>query len=260
MVEMKHFVLVHGFGHGAWCWYKLVPVLESKGHRVTALDLGGCGIHPKQLHEVSTMHDYALPLFDFMANLPNDEKVILVGHSYGGIVISLAMEKFHEKISFAVYVTAYMPNWNDPPATLVQEFFKRSSTRSLMDTKLSLDEGPEHVPTSALFGSDYMAAILYRNCTLEDLELAKMLIRPNSFFLEDLSKKSLLTEERYGKIRRVYVICEDDEVMEEEFQRYNIEKSPPDNVISIAGAGHMVMLSKTNDFCFSLHELAEKYC
>lgn len=119
--ENKHFVLVHGFGHGAWCWYKLVPMLKSKGHMVTALDLAGCGINPKQLHQVSSLSDYVQPLMDFMAGLATDEKVILVGHSYGGLPISLAMESFPEKVSVAVFITAYMPNYIDPPATLVHE-------------------------------------------------------------------------------------------------------------------------------------------
>ncbi|KAL8473626.1 hypothetical protein ACS0TY_030461 [Phlomoides rotata] len=86
-----------------------------------------------------------------------------------------------------------------------------------------------------------------------------MLIRPGLFFMEDLGKKSLLSEKRYGRIKRCYVICEEDEVMKEDFQRYNIEKSPPDEVISIAGAGHMVMLTKTQELCSCLLELSEKY-
>lgn len=116
-----HFVLVHGFCHGAWCWYKLVSMLKLNGKRVTALDLAGCGVHPKQLQDISSFSDYVQPLMDFLASLPDDEKVILVGHSYGGIPISLAMENFPGKISLAVFVTACMPNSTDPPATLIQE-------------------------------------------------------------------------------------------------------------------------------------------
>ncbi|PPR96488.1 hypothetical protein GOBAR_AA24188 [Gossypium barbadense] len=45
----KHFVLVHGACHGAWSWYKVVPLLKSGGHNVTALDLGGSGVDPQQV-------------------------------------------------------------------------------------------------------------------------------------------------------------------------------------------------------------------
>ncbi|KAL8473627.1 hypothetical protein ACS0TY_030462 [Phlomoides rotata] len=120
--KKKHFVLVHGFGHGAWCWYKLKTLLESNGStRVTALDLAGCGVHPTPLDRISSISDFVQPLMHFLASLPDHEKVVLVGHSYGGIPISLAMEKFPAKISLAVFVTAYMPNCTDAPHTLVLE-------------------------------------------------------------------------------------------------------------------------------------------
>ncbi|PIN04480.1 hypothetical protein CDL12_22986 [Handroanthus impetiginosus] len=194
---------------------------------------------------------------DFMASLSNDDKVILVGHSYGGIPISFAMENYPTKISAAVFVTAYMPNCIDPPATLIQESFNRSST-SFMDCEFTFDQSPENRPISAMFGPDFMAAKLYQDCPQEDLELAKMLIRPNSFFMEELGKKSLLSQEKYGKIKRYYIVCEDDKVMDKGFQRYNIEKSPPEDEISIAGAAHMVMLSKPQELCTCLMGLAEK--
>lgn len=121
MKNKKHFVLVHGACHGAWCWYKILPLLKLKGHHVTALDLGASGINPKQLSELKSFSDYVQPLMEFISSLPQDESIILVGHSYGGLGLALAMEKFPEKISAAVFVTAYMPNFIDPPVTLVEE-------------------------------------------------------------------------------------------------------------------------------------------
>ena len=56
-----------------------------------------------------------------MASLPDGEGVVLVGHSFGGLAISLAMERFPKKILVAVFTTAYMPNFKDPLSTLIQE-------------------------------------------------------------------------------------------------------------------------------------------
>lgn len=121
----KHFVLVHGTCHGAWCWYKLVSLLKLTGnHRVTALDLAASGISPKQFNEVSSISDYVQPLMEFMASLPQDQKVILVGHSYAGLCISLAMESFPQKISVAVFLTAYLPKYSSPPGFLIQQVRK----------------------------------------------------------------------------------------------------------------------------------------
>ncbi|KAH7862362.1 hypothetical protein Vadar_003756 [Vaccinium darrowii] len=119
MKSGKHFVLVHGVCFGGWCWYKLKPLLQAAGHHVTALDLGGCGVHPKRLYEIASIADYLQPLMDFMASLEEEDQVVLVGHSYGGLGVSLAMERFPKKISVAVFITAYMPSYKDPPATLI---------------------------------------------------------------------------------------------------------------------------------------------
>lgn len=124
--NLKHFVLIHGFCHGAWCWYKIINLLEKSGHKVTALDLGASGINIKQLNEIGSIFDYVQPLMDFIISLSHDEKVILVGHSYGGLPISLAMEAFPHKISTAIFISAYMPNHVDPPSLLIHEVFVQS--------------------------------------------------------------------------------------------------------------------------------------
>ncbi|MCD7469841.1 hypothetical protein HAX54_009150 [Datura stramonium] len=181
----KHLVLVHGFCHGAWCWYKVIPLLEKSGHKVTALDLGASGVNMKQqLNEIGSVSDYVQPLMDFMiSDLTNhDEKVILVGHSYGGLCISLAMEAFPHKISAAVFISAYMPNHIDPPALLIQEFFRRTSMELLMDCRLTFDQGIENPPTSAIFGPQYMQAILYKHCQPEGIHHKGHNIPPNLAF------------------------------------------------------------------------------
>ncbi|XP_058186358.1 methylesterase 10-like isoform X1 [Rhododendron vialii] len=258
----KHFVLVHGACHGAWCWYKLKPLLQAAGHRVTALDLGGCGVHPSRLDEIVSLSDYLQPLMDFMASLVGDDdkdRVVLVGHSFGGLGVSLAMERFPEKISVAVFITAYMPNYKHPPATLIQEFLKRTSMQSVMDCQFAFDQGPANPPTSVIFGPEYTGTIVYQHCQPKDVELAKMLLKPNGLFVQDLVQESILTEARYGSVRRVYVVCEEDGVMGEEFQRWLIENSPPKAVKSMAKAGHMVMLSKPKELALCLKNIVDQY-
>ncbi|KAF3605639.1 hypothetical protein DY000_02049984 [Brassica cretica] len=104
-----HFVLVHGAGHGAWCWYKLIPILKSQGHNVTAVDLAASGIDLSRAETLLSINEYIEPLMDLMNSLNVDEKVILVAHSFGGLAISKAMELFHDKVHMAIFVTALMP-------------------------------------------------------------------------------------------------------------------------------------------------------
>ncbi|CAI9265720.1 unnamed protein product [Lactuca saligna] len=108
--DQKHFVLVHGACHGAWCWFKLKPLLEAAGHRVSAFDLSASGTNTKVIQDVATLADYSIPLLEFMATIPPEKKVVLVGHSLGGMNLALAMEKFPEKISIAIFLTAFMPD------------------------------------------------------------------------------------------------------------------------------------------------------
>ncbi|KAM7265289.1 hypothetical protein ACFE04_002972 [Oxalis oulophora] len=162
----KHFVLIHGVCHGAWCWYKVSSLLKQAGHRVTAIDLGASGVNPKRLDEVPRIEDYLQPLMDFMATLPEEEKVVLVGHSYGGLSISKAMESFPRKISLAVFVSAYLPDCRAPPGNLILEYFSRTTLESLMDCQLGFD-GIENPPTSALFGPEFLKANPYQLCELQ---------------------------------------------------------------------------------------------
>ncbi|KAL5557134.1 hypothetical protein UlMin_039370 [Ulmus minor] len=251
----KHFVLVHGSCHGAWCWFKLVNLIKVAGHRATAIDLGASGINPKQLiSQVSSFSDYIQPLLNFMSSIPQNDKVILVGHSYAGLCISLAMESFPEKFESAVFLTAYMPHYNSPPGLLIHEFFKRTPVESLLDCQVTTIEDK---PVSVIFGPDYMKSKLYPHSPPEDLELAKMLIRPSGLFVEDLSKECLLTEAKYGSGKRIFIVCEEDEVMKIEFQRWMIKNYPTEEVVSIKGADHMVMLSKPQELCQILLKVAE---
>lgn len=119
--KKRHFVLVHGACHGAWCWYKVSSLLKSVGYKVTALDMAASGIHPKQAHEVKCVAEYCEPLIEFLGSLPQEERVILVGHSLGGLWISMAMEQFPDKIAVAVFVAAFMPGPHLSFITLLQE-------------------------------------------------------------------------------------------------------------------------------------------
>lgn len=58
------------------------------------MDLAASGIDSKQVNDVRSISDYFQPLMEFMASLAGGEKVVLVGHSFGGLGISKAMESF----------------------------------------------------------------------------------------------------------------------------------------------------------------------
>ncbi|XP_059283219.1 methyl jasmonate esterase 1-like isoform X1 [Lycium ferocissimum] len=257
--DKNHFVLVHGACHGAWCWYKVVTILRDEGHKVSVLDMAASGIHPKSTEELNSMAEYNEPLMEFMNSLPQEERVILVGHSMGGINISLAMEVFTQKIAVAVFVTAFMPGPDLNLVAISQQY--NQQVESHMGTEYVYNNGQEKGPTSLLLGPKVLATNFYQLSPPEDSTLATYLVRPVPLFDESaLLKNTTLSKEKYGSVHRVYIVCDKDNVLkEEQFQRWLIKNNPPDEVVLINDADHMVMFSKPRELCFCLVMISHKY-
>lgn len=257
--EQKHFVLVHGACHGAWCWFKLKPLLEAMGHRVSAFDLLASGTNTKVIQQVHTLFDYSMPLLEFMATLPPEEKVVLVGHSLGGMSISLAMEKFSEKISLAVFLSAFMPDYVHEPSYVLDKFNESRSTEYWLDTQFLPYDSENKSETSMLFGPEYLSFNIYQLCSNEDLELGKILVRPSSFFLDNLHKEQPFSEKGYGSVTRVCAIAMEDKGIPKEFQQWMISNSPVTEVKELKTVDHMSMLSDPKQVCAYLANVALRY-
>ncbi|KAI6700118.1 hypothetical protein NL676_014442 [Syzygium grande] len=257
-MKQYHFVLVHGACHGAWSWYKLKHRLESAGHQVTALDLAASGTDVRSMHEVCTFHEYTEPLLELLASLGPGERAILVGHSLGGMNLALAADRFPEKISAAVFLAAFMPDTAHRPSYVLEEYCARAPKEAWLDTQFAPVGKPDKPLTTMFFGPDFLSSKLYQLSPLEDLELGKILTRPGSLFLEDLSTSSNFTRGGYGLTSRVYVVCRQDLGIPLEFQRWMIENSGADHVLEVDGADHMAMLSKPQELCDCLLEIGAK--
>ncbi|XP_009388333.2 salicylic acid-binding protein 2-like [Musa acuminata AAA Group] len=239
----KHIILVHGACHGAWSWHKVTTLLRSAGYQVTALDLAASGVDERRFQDLSTFTDYTQPLLDVVASLPPGERVVLVGHSLGGMNIALAMDRFPEKIAAAVFVAAFMPDSVNPPSYLLDKLKQENTMSYWLDTQFGLAVGDrERGPTSMLFGPMFLSK-LYKLSPPEDLTLAMTLARPSSFFLEDLVSMPPFSESGYGSVEKVYVVCAHDEGISEEFQRWMIKNNPVKVVKEIEDADHMAMFS-----------------
>ncbi|XP_027912340.1 LOW QUALITY PROTEIN: putative inactive methylesterase 20 [Vigna unguiculata] len=219
--KKKHLVLIHyGGGHGAWCWYKVAALLKSSGHKVTALDMAASGIHPKQAEELNSISEYYEPLMEFLESLDGEERVILVGHSLGGVGVSLAMEKFPEKIAATVFVSSWMPSPDLSFFTLSQESQARRRSESNSHSKFD-DNNSSQPKRSMKFTPEFLASNLYQLSPPEDLTLALSLLRPTRIFGdEEMSgENARVTEEKYGSVKRVYIMCEQDNIILKEYRK-----------------------------------------
>ncbi|CAI9110089.1 OLC1v1010055C1 [Oldenlandia corymbosa var. corymbosa] len=287
--KQQHFVLVHGACHGAWCWFKLKPLLESAGHRVTAMDLSASGINPKEIEEVVTFEEYSLPLLEFMTSLPANEKVILVGHSLGGLNIALVSDKYPDNVLVAVYLTAFMPDSVHAPSypldqvhthklspfTLFsfklnllkishsiphsEKYLERIPLEAFLDTEFKSYGSLEQPLTTMFFGPQFFASKLYQHTSTQDLELAKFLARPSSLFLEDLSKVKPLSKQGYGSVIRAYIICTEDKAIPKDIQNLLIDTVGVSMVKEMEDTDHMPMLSKPQQLCQALQQISDEF-
>ncbi|XP_073219788.1 methyl jasmonate esterase 1-like [Cicer arietinum] len=257
----KHFVLIHGAIHGAWCWYKVASELKSFGHKVTTLDMAASGINPKQMQEVHSISQYHQPLMTFMESIPHDEKVILVGHSLGGLSLSIAMENYYHKIYVAVFITATVVTQNLTYPAFLEE--RRRRVGSALDTQYFIFDGPNKVPILSSDGLKLITSRMYQLSENQDLTLGLSLVRPLPPFLKDvdlLLKQTTITNDNNGKVPKVFIIAENDNLLTKHFQEWIIERTGPYvNVIVIEDSDHMVMLSNPKKLIFELLNIAYKY-
>ncbi|XP_020239379.1 salicylic acid-binding protein 2 [Cajanus cajan] len=254
-MDRKHYVLVHGACHGAWCWYKLKPLLESAGHKVTVLDLAASGINMKRIEDVVTFSEYSEPLLQLLATLAQNEKIVLVGHSLGGLSIALAMDKFPEKVAVAVFLTAVIPDTEHKPSYVLEKYIESIPAADWLDAEFYLSGNK----TIVVFGPKLLSHKLYQASSIEDIELAKTLLRPGSLFIEDLSQQNNFSKEGYGSVPLTFIICTEDLGVPLNFQLWMIQNAGIKDVLEIKGADHMPMLSKPQQLCDSLLHIANKY-
>jgi len=101
-------VLVHGAWHGAWCWRRVLAPLWAAGHRVFPVTLTGVGERAHQLSREITLHTH---IEDVARVIEAEEldQVLLVGHSYAGMVITGVADRMAARIRRLVYLDAVVP-------------------------------------------------------------------------------------------------------------------------------------------------------
>jgi len=104
----RTFVLVHGAWHGGWCWRRVADVLRARGHRVFAPSLTGLG---DRSHLFSKYISLQTHVEDILSIVETEElsDFVLVGHSYGGLVISGVADTLGKRVSCYVYLDARLP-------------------------------------------------------------------------------------------------------------------------------------------------------
>ncbi|XWS16310.1 hypothetical protein CRYUN_Cryun34aG0074100 [Craigia yunnanensis] len=248
-IKFKRIILIHGEGFGAWCWYKIIAQLEEVGLLPTALDLTGSGIDLTDTNTVTTLAEYSKPLIQYLENLPNDEKVFLVGHSSGGACLSYALEHFPGKISKAIFLCATMVSNGQRPFDVFAE--ELGSAESFMQESqfLIYGNGKDKPPTGFMFEKHLMKGLYFNQSPTKDVALAMVSMRPTP--LGPIMEKLSLSPKKYGTGRRFYIQTLDDRALSPDVQEKLVRENPPERVFKIKGSDHCPFFSKPQ----SLHKI-----
>lgn len=204
---MATFVLVHGAYHGAWCWYKVTPELEARGHSVATFDLPAHGVDVTPVSQVS-MEDYVNTVCETISRLATP--VVLVGHSMAGMVVTQVTERVPDSIETVVYLTAYLPA--DGEAMI-----DKRVEGSLISRNFSVDTERG----VGVVSEDAINELFYEDCSVTDKALARSLVRPEP--IEPLSTPVSITQTGFGQVRRAYVMCTEDRAITPEQQQTMID-------------------------------------
>lgn len=161
---MSTFLLVHGAWHSGRVWDRVVPLLESAGHRVLAPSLTGYGDKADLLGPEVGLDTHVQ---DIVALLDAEDltDVVLVGHSYAGLVISSAANRVPHRIAHLVYLDAMVPV-DGENAVDVQPM-----TQTLIDNATDgwrIPPFPEFPPPRGLFGVTDPADVAWLRTMLSD--------------------------------------------------------------------------------------------
>jgi pimeloyl-ACP methyl ester carboxylesterase len=140
----RTFLLVHGAWHGGWCWRRVSDLLEKRGHKVFAPTMTGLG-------ERSHLLDAKVNLTTHIADIVNVIKweelkdIVLVGHSYGGIIISGVAESAGDRIGSIVFLDAFVPDDGDALAAKASQPVREQIAASVKNGEIAMKPVPAAV-------------------------------------------------------------------------------------------------------------------
>jgi pimeloyl-ACP methyl ester carboxylesterase len=238
---MKTFILIHGSWHSAWNWHKVVPLLEQAGHKAIAIDLPGMGRDKTPIQEVK-LKTTVEKICELIDSIPG--KVILVGHSKNGIMISQAAEFRPHKIEKLVYLAAYLI----PNGKMQREYSMQDTEGWLKSYVTQHPETSSHTLQPEIYKEG-----LYHDCDDDITELAKVLLghEPAESGIVPLQ----LTEENFGTVPRIYIECTEDRAVTPFIQKKMYTETPCEKVYSLA-TSHSPFFSKPGELVDILLEEA----
>jgi pimeloyl-ACP methyl ester carboxylesterase len=191
-------VLVHGAWHGAWCWERVIPLLDTAAIPVVVVDL------PSVSHDNATLHDDAGYVRGALDSIEGE--VVLLGHSYGGAVITAAGVQPH--VAHLVYLCA----------------FALEAGESVATNALTGGEGPSELSAAVVVGEGVLTidperaiGAFFHDCEPDVATAAIERLRPQSLAAFEGEVDAAAWHDKPA----TYVVCTEDRALPVALQRSN---------------------------------------
>ncbi len=235
---MSTYVLVHGAWQGEWAWDLVKPQLEAFGHTVITLDLPGSGKDTTPSPNI-TLDSYVNAVTTIINQ--QNEKVILVGHSMGGIVITQTAELIPNKIDKLVYLCAFLPQNGESLGSKLDG--EAGPQFSINENDMTAELIPELIEQTFLNATE--------DGSIKGASFNQMRPQPLGPFQKELK----ISEENFGTVNRIYIETTLDRAIPIDFQRRMHTETTCTKIITLE-ADHSPFFSKTAELVSHLHELS----
>lgn len=236
-------VLVHGAFEDAAVWKDVEKELKAAGHATVAVNLPGRPANPLDPKATS------LDLYrDTVVKVLKEQKepVILVGHSFGGVTISVVAEAAPGKVQTLVYVAAYLPRDGESLLDLA----KRDKTSQVKETDFLIDKEK----LTASIAKDRRAFLFAEDCSDEVKKAIPDQLLDEPVIAQGTPVK--LTADKYGKVRRAYVHTTKDNVISFAFQEEMVKAAPVAKAAKL-DTGHTPFLAAPKKLAEAILDVAK---
>lgn len=237
------FVLVHGAFQDGSGWDAVVTELEMAGNTAIVVNLPGKGDDTTPSFELTldTYRDAVVEVISAQA-----QPVILVGHSFGGMVISAVAETVPDQIAAVVYVAAYLPSNGDSLLTL-----SSNDRYSVLG-----QEGNFSVDEATLLAT--VPDAVFANAFCPDCDEVQATSVGTSQIAEPvipLNQPVTLSDANFGSVTKAYVLTAQDVVVSPQLQAYMLSITPVDHVYAL-NTGHVPFITAPVELAVILMDAA----
>jgi len=221
---MARFLLIHGACHGAWCWDRVLPLLDHGAHQARAIDL------PAHGRDRTPPATASLALYARAIAAAIDDPVVLVGHSAAGFAITAAAELAPDRIVALVYLAAYVPR----PGQSLADLRRAGPSQPL---RAAIRVAPDRLSFS--LDRDLVADALYHDCPPDAVAMACANLCPEPIAPQETA---LTLTPRSASLPRHYIRCAEDRAIPSEYQAAMAATWPGTSVTTLP-ASHSPFLS-----------------